>query len=106
MHADGSVVWSEDYAGDEQSEIAAAATYEKQALTALSKLLVHKMPLRPASAAATAELDEMIKVARRNVDASPPWPCSEEAPCWQKERFMATLQLATMLDTAAASSAA
>ena len=103
VHADGSVVWSEDYAGDEQSEIAAAATYEKQALTALSKLLVHKMPLRPASAAATAELDEMIKVARRNVDASPPWPCSEAAACWQKERFMATLQLATMLDTAAAS---
>ena len=106
---DGNVVWSDDYDGDEQAEIVAAKRFGMQALATLSKLLVHKMPLAEgAGGAESAELAEMVSVARRNVENAPAWPCEKcekvEA-CWQKDRFMATLQLATMLDAAAAHAA-
>lgn len=95
---DGDVVWTDDYAGDELSEVAAAEAYKKQALAALSKLLMQKLPLPDTVSA--AELEEIVDVARRNINATSPWPCSDDSACWQKERYMATLQLATVLDVA------
>jgi len=62
------------------------------------------MPLVVGNGAGSATLAEMVSVARRNVENTPAWPSKKAAACWQNERFMATLQLATMLDAVAAHS--